>query len=87
MADVYTADDEAGLVDDGVAVPSEQDECAGYERTEDVKHWCHGSVSFGVETLKFLGDGIEYHVKRSSDSGRVVGCLGDVVCVQDCILD
>ena len=87
MAKVHTAHDEAGFVDVPFAIPSEIEECAGYERTEDVKHWCHGSVPLGVDTLKFLGDGIEYHVKRSSDSGRVVGCLGNVVCVGDGFLD
>ena len=74
MTKVDAAHDEAGFVDIPFAIPSEIDECAGYERADDVKHWCHGLAlcCVGVDTLKFLGDGIEYHMKRSSHSGRVV---------------
>ena len=38
---VDAAHDEAGFVDVALAVPSEIDECAGDERAEDIKHWCH----------------------------------------------
>jgi len=44
VAEIQAADDEAELMNDGVAVPTEQDKAAGKKRTDDVKHWCHGSA-------------------------------------------
>ena len=89
MTKVDAAHDKGEFVDDALAIPSKVDERAGQNRTDDVKEWCHGSAlrCLGIDALKFLSDGIEYHVKCSSDCRRVLGCLGDAVGVMDCFFD
>ena len=95
------AHDETDLGQIAFAIPTDKDEAAGNYGTANVIKWIHGLFPLGlvVEQVEFfsvrcahlvfemLSDGIEYHVKRSGNGGRVVGCLGDAVGVSDGFFD